>query len=631
MAADGPSRHVGPAVLAFVVFAIAGVFAASVDVPRTSYGIKSDEATYIAAALSVAFDGDLAYERRDLERFAGLYHTGPDGIFLKRGKEMRVRIRGTFPFVHLVKRDDPDPNRLFFGKAAAYPVFAAPFVRFYGLNGLLIFNVLLLAVTGVTAYVFLAAKSSPASALLCTTALLGASAVPVYGVFLMPEIFNVTLVTLAYFLWLYKEVAPDSPLAKPWTSAAAAVLLGLCVYSKPLPTVVLVAPIVLLAWTRRQWARGFLLGTAAVLVAAACFGLTAFVSGEFNYQGGDRKVFYGRFPFDRPDFTWAAQSPVIATDLSTPAEVLTSRELPSRFAHNLKYFLIGRHFGFVLYFFPAVAAIMAWLLSRARGEAWRLLVFGALSASAIVLLIVLPWTWNGGGGTLNRYFFTAYPLALFLLPPGMSIAPGLLAWAGGALFTARMLIDPFTAAKFPYLLTEKGPARRFPVELTMAESLPVRLAQPLRGHVLYYWCSCPAPDTQRDPGVLLYFLDQNAWPPEPNGMWISGSGRADIIVRSAWPIDHLEVEAESPIHTVLTVALGAEPMTITIEPKKTYTFNLKAAGVRGYGDYNYLMTTHSTEAFVPHLLEPANMDYRNLGAQLRFRAVLTSAGTASPK
>ena len=68
-----------------------------------------------------------------------------------------------------------------------------------------------------------------------------------------------------------------------------------------------------------------------------------------------------------------------------------------------------------------------------------------------------------------------------------------------------------------------------------------------------------------------------------------------------------------------------------MEPKKIYTFGVKAAGVRGFGDYNYLMTTHSTEGFVPHLLEPANMDYRNLGAQLRFRPVVTSAETASPK
>ena len=52
---------VGPAaVLGLVLFVVAGALALSIDVPRTTYGIKSDEATYVAAALSAAYDGDLS-------------------------------------------------------------------------------------------------------------------------------------------------------------------------------------------------------------------------------------------------------------------------------------------------------------------------------------------------------------------------------------------------------------------------------------------------------------------------------------------------------------------------------------------------------------------------------------------
>ena len=201
------------------MFVIAGALALSVDVPRTSYGLKSDEATYVAAALSAAYDRDLAFDRHDLERFAGLYHSGPDGIFLKRGKQLRIRVRAPFPFVHLVKQEDPDENRLYFGKALAYPLFAAPFVRYFGLNGLLLFHVVLLAVAAVVAYVFLVAQSPPVSAAAFVTAFFGASVLPVYGVFLMPEIFNFTLVFVAYFLWLYKEIAPGSWLDGRWTGS----------------------------------------------------------------------------------------------------------------------------------------------------------------------------------------------------------------------------------------------------------------------------------------------------------------------------------------------------------------------------------------------------------------------------
>ncbi len=618
----GFSRHRGPAVLGGVLFVVAAALALSVDVPRVSYGLKSDEATYVAAALSLAYDGDLAFERRDLERFSGLYHSGPEGIFLKRGKVLRIRVRAPFPFVHFEKREDPNTRRLYFGKSLAYPMLAAPFVRYFGLNGFLLAHVLLLAAAGTAAYLFLAAQSPPLRAAAFATAFLGASALPIYSVFLMPEIFNFALVLLAYFFWLYKEVAPGSRLARPWTDIAAALLLGVATYSKPLPTPVLVAPLVILAWTRRHWLHGFVVGGAAVAMACALFSVNARISGEFNYQGGDRKIFYGRFPFDTPDFLWEERGGQVTTDSSTPQEVLTSSELPMRFVHNVEYFLIGRHFGFIPYFFPGAIALAAWLFSRARRDLWRQLAFGAVLLSALVLLILLPWTWNGGGGSAgNRYFFTAYPVLLFLVPPGISVAPAILAWVGGALFTVKMLTNPFYAAKYPYLLVEKGPLRRLPVEITMANDLPMRIAQPSRGHVQY----------RTDPGVLLYFLDQNAWPPEPNGMWISGGGRAEVIVRTPWPIEGIEVEVESPIHTTLTLSLGADPVSVRIEPGKVQTFVVQASGVRGFGDYNYMLEARSSEGFVPHLLEPANMDYRNLGAQVRFRPVMASAGTASPK
>jgi hypothetical protein len=631
--ADSPSRHLGPLTLGVVLFVVGGVLAMAVDVPRTGYGLKSDEANYVAAALSAAYDGDLAFDRNDLVRFEGLYHQGPDGIFLKRGKVLRFHVDRSFPFVHKIKREDPNPNRLYFGKSIAYSVAAAPFVRAFGLNGLLLFHVLLLAATSVAAYVFLSAQSAPIAAATFVSAFLGASVLPVYGAFLMPEIFNVALVALAYFFWLYKEVAPTSRFTRPWTDIVAVVLLGIGTYSKPIPIAILVAPIVLLAWLRRRWRFGAMLGAVAVAVACLCFAFNAVVSGEFNYQGGDRKYFALRFPFETPEATWQSFRGAVTTDASTSREVLTSSELPARFAHNVVYFLVGRHFGFVPYFFPGVIAVGWWLISRSRRDVWRLCVFGGFVASAIATLIYLPWTWSGGGGPLgNRYFVPVYPLVLFLVPGGISIAPGILAWMGGALFTVKVLVSPFWAAKFPYLVTQKGPARRLPVELMLANELPVRLAQPLRAPIQY----------RLDPGVKLYFLDENAWPPEPTGtaadgsrifsMWVSGAGRADVIVRGAWPIDHLEVEVESPIHTVLTLAAGDGAVTRTLVPKQIQMFDLKTSGVRGFGgDYACLLTVRSTQGFIPHLEDPMSGDYRNLGAQVRFKPVIASAETPSPK
>lgn len=591
-----PTRHRGPALLGTVVFAMAVAIALSVDVPRTAYGVKSDEATYVSMALSAAYDGDLAYQRRDLERFWGLYHRGPEGIFLKR--------------------TDGRTDRLYYGKSFAYSVAAAPFVRLFGLNGMLLFHVLLLALVGVCAYVFVAAGSPATVAALFTTAFLGASTLPVYGVFLMPEIFNVTLVFVAYFLWTYKEVGGDRRLAGAWTDIVAAVLLGLVTYSKP-TNALLVAPLVLLAFWRRRWGRGLLVGSVSVATAFVFFALTAAVSGEWNYQGGDRRSFYGKFPFDSPGAVWerAGYGGSVTTDGSAAEQVLTSRELPARFAHNVEYFLVGRHFGFVPYFFPGVVIVAIWLFSRARRDAWRILTFGAFVASAVVLLLLLPYTWSGGGGPPgNRYLLSVYPVLFFLLPPTEVAWPAVLAWVGGALFTAKMLVNPFVAAKSPYLTTEKGPARRLPVELTMANDLPVML-DASRSRIPY-----------GDPMMLLYFLDQNAWPPEPPGMWVSGAGRADILVRTVDPIEYLSVTAESPIDTVLTVEMGGPSVDVPLAPGQPATFTVSARGVRALQSYAYLLRTRSSEGFIPHLQDASSSDFRNLGALIRFRAVVRKPG-----
>ena len=131
-------RGIDPGLALTMVVLVLGSFAAlSIDVERTGFGIKGDEATYVAMALSVAHDGELSYEAEDIERFYRTYKTGPEGIFLKRGTEVSYQITQTFPFIKRDTQSEESKVRLFFGKAYAYSVAVAPFVRLAGLNGFL--------------------------------------------------------------------------------------------------------------------------------------------------------------------------------------------------------------------------------------------------------------------------------------------------------------------------------------------------------------------------------------------------------------------------------------------------------------------------------------------------------------
>mgnify|MGYP006275543859 CR=1 FL=1 len=601
--------------------------AVSIDPIRTGGGVKSDEATYVSMALSLAYDHDLAYERRDLQRFWGLYHQGPEGIFLKQGRRVSVERTAGVPWLTIVKRADHRADRLYFGKSLAYAVVAAPFVRVFGLNGFWVLHILLLAVAAWCGSRYLSATSKKHAAVGFTLAFLAVSVLPVHAVYFMPDLFNAVLVFVAYFLWRYKDVArvEGSWLQGRGSTLAAAVLLGVACYSKP-TNAPLIIPIVLTMWWRRQWMQGVLTGAVFVLATGVLFGANAAVTGEFNYQGGDRKTFYGHFPFESTADVWQANTALVSTNDADAANVLEPAALPERFARNVLYFLLGRHFGFVPYFFPGVVALLGWLWSGARRDASRVFMAAGVAIAAITLLLFLPYTWSGGGGPPgNRYFLAIYPVLFFLLPSADAWHV-LLAVAGGALFTAKMLMNPFVSAKNTWEIAERGFARRLPVELTMANDLPVMLAQPPRGHIPY---------GDGADAMLLYFLDAHAFPPElvgtrPDGsrdvaMWTDGGGRADIIVRVDRLMTALDVEAVAPVPTVVTLSAGSDPVVVTLRPAASVRVRVPARGVRGLGDVNYLFSTRSSEGWVPQLLSPGSRDGRTLGAQLRFRPVWAAA------
>ncbi len=463
----------------------------------SGFGIKGDEATYVTMALSAAYDRDFAFEKKDLQRFWAVYGRGPEGIFLKRGKSFSASLTSGWPFIRTnttaLARDD----RLYFGKAFLYPLCAAPLVRLAGLNGLLFFHALLIAGVFFCGYAFVAARAPAVFAAPYSLGFLGASIAPIYAVWLTPEIFNFALVFYAYFLWLYKEVAAPATgrlsrfLRSPWSDVVALVLLGLATYSKLL-NAPLALPIVGLYLWRRSWSH--VVGASALfaLVVVASFGANILISGEINYQGGDRKTFYGGFPFQTPDATFENRGIESATDEVLEEELLEN-VIWKRLRDNIVYFAIGRHAGLVPYYFPGVVAIVLCLLNLPAFRAWHFLILAIVAITAGGLLVSLPFTWAGGGGPPgNRYFLSLYPLLLFLTPPLGSLWPAFIAWFGGALFTSQILINPFVSSARPWVHPQRGLLRLLPVEMTMVNDLPVMVRNGY-GRVPY----------GRDPGLVL--------------------------------------------------------------------------------------------------------------------------------
>ncbi|MEE2792822.1 MAG: hypothetical protein VX453_14395 [Acidobacteriota bacterium] len=604
-----------PGVIVAVVFLVAGSFVAlSVDVPRALRGIKGDEATYVAMALSLAHDGDLVYERQDEERFFSLYQGGPEGIYLKGGVRSIFEVNETFPFLHRLTYSDGRDDRFYFGKAYISSVFAVPFVWLAGINGLLWFNVVLFSLVFLCGYRFIAATSREVVAVLYALAFFGVSVVPLYVLWLSSDMFHIAGVVVSYFLWFYKDVAPNS--VTWWdrwfrggaSDLLAAVLLGLVIFSKPWPHPLLILPPVLHLWRQRRFRHGVVVGFLAAAVSWAAFGLNGAVSGELNYQGGlDRRYVAGEFPFEQGN-EWSNLGVSMATNSIVVEEPLGTAAFLTLAFHNARYFLFGRHFGFVPFFFPGVVAVVLFLSVYRTARMWGWVTLGTIVLAAATLAIYMPFTWSGGGGPSgNRYFLSIYPLLLFLTPPLRTHWTALAACLGGALFIGHILVDPFASAKQTYVGPERGLLRALPVELTTVLDLPIMLDAP-RARVSY----------GDSPMMQLYFLDRNASLPEPQGFWILGKRRADIIVRTGRELVTITVTARSPIATKVSIDIGGGDEVIALKPGVSGTATIRPAGVYSRQSWAYLMRIRTSDGFVPRLVESGSTDSRFLGAAINL-------------
>jgi hypothetical protein len=590
------------------VLAAALLGVAQVDVPSVTLGPKGDESTYVSMALSLAYDRDLKFTRTDLERFTGLYGSGPEGLFLKQGRRISINWSRGFPRIRTLPRA-PEAG-LDFGKALLHPLVAAPFVALFGLNGFLILNVLLLAGVAWLGVEYASAQGGR-GAMIFGVAFVFASIVPIYAAWLTPEVLNFSLVFAAYFLWLYKH-APyadvrTSPRARwllsPWTNLAAAFLLGAATYSKP-PNALLIVPVAIDALWRRRLMLTVAVSITFLAGSAGLFGLTALVTGEWNYQGGIRRTFYGTFPFSDPRTTFPDLGTSMATNDTDADNVLAARVLWPMLGKNLVYFVVGRDAGLLPYFFPGLIAIGAWLAHPSRREPRRALSAAILLVSILVLLVLAPFSWGGGGGPPgNRYFLSLYPVLFFLAAP-IGTATAVSAFVGGMLFVGPWLTTPFTASKFTWNAVDTAPLRLLPIELTMVDDLPVRLSD--RARIPY----------GTNPEVLLYFMDTRASPPEGQGIWVQAKGTAEIIVRSEHPLTAVKLTWQSPVANHVSAGIAGHRADFDLQAGQRITTRLPMGPGVTYtrGSQAYVLRLRADRGFVPRLTDPASRDARLLGA-----------------
>jgi hypothetical protein len=507
-----------------VIFLFALGFALSVNLPSIYHGfLFADQAVYYSMTQSIAFDRDLEFTRKDLARYYPDFDAGPQGIFLKKGRD----------------------GRIFFAKSFVYPLFAAPFVRLFGPNGFLVFHSILLLLVLLMGVKYFSWSGPPLNGLLLVGTFLFASAAAVYFIWMTPEFFDLAVVFAVLFLWLYKQRARAGPaegmsapaptgrlervLRSEGTDLAAAFLAGVAIYSKP-PNAALLGPLLLVALARRKVLKAGGMVLAFLLCVGLLFSAKSLLSSDWsdwNYQGGERKAFYYEFPFADKGQTF-----------DTVGSPMTSEDYFSRFllppkyiAVNIFYYLCGRFTGLAWYFFPAL--LLLFLFFRGRRDLARWLLLAAAAAEILAYIILMPTNYGGGGGSIaNRYFLNIYPLFLFL--PDLRIRKRVLVlpWLVAGLFLSQLLLNPFRCSSYPDTHAKRFPLKLLPAELTLINEWPTNTnPNGFRKEI----------GTRPNEGYL-YFLDDNFNKQlEPTGFWTLWNRDCEMVLKTGKPLKEIVI------------------------------------------------------------------------------------------
>lgn len=520
--------------------------------------LKADESAYYLMAMSLARDGDLQVEVRDIDRLFQEFPYQPVNNLI------------------LMTRDGW--NTVFYGKPYIYSLLAAPFAGLFGADGLFFFNMLLTVAMIWMGASYLTRFNPDGTAALYSSGFFLLSAGFSYIFWIQPEVFNMAAVAACLFFGFPREETPWTDRRSLVLAALSGAALAFAVYNKPMIAAVGVAPLWVYVRSRRWKTSGSWLGGAALcmlLMAGISLALTGTPTSYLGVQRGGFTVCEpGHLPVEpeRP----AAAAPESkgrkgAGAVGAVAESPTGNamtwlfRLPdthwTEFTDNVGYFLWGRHAGLIPYL-PFAALSLLLFLAHARRSSERWLLLAAVAAVALFFLLQIAWNWQGGGGFIgNRYFINVYPAFLFLVTrirPRWTIPVG---YAFAGLFLGPLLFTPFGAGGPEPTLqahVRNIPFRWLPMELTLRN----------------------VPGYHRIPlGDFRMIGRRDQFLPLGENLWVRGADRSELYLVAGEPIETVVFQVGSPApRNRIEIELGDASQAVETKAGEAYRIELKPGG-----------------------------------------------------
>lgn len=564
------------------------VFVIAFSLTNTKKGYHSDESTYFAITQSIAFDLDLEYTRKDIHRIRKLVPetAGPQGLFLKKTAT----------------------GRLYYAKSFAYPLFAAPFLLIFKTQGLLIFNGLMLLMLLLMGYRLLKQFTTEEQAFRFSLIFFLASITPIYLWWSTPEIFNCFMIFTGLYLVFYQFKRHTG------LQYLAPVFFSIAVFSKPsnfLP----IAVFYLIFLVRRQWKKFLIFSMISLFVTGGLFVVNRLHTGEFNYQGGNRKSFYNQFPFENRGYTFDDSRITMSADDYFQRQSFN----PEIFILNVFYFIFGKFTGIFIYFFPAVYLLAFFWFQKKDPE--DIIVLLAIGAGILFYLVITPNNYFGGSGAVgNRYFLSLYPFLFFL---GYRNRTFKYAWVI-PLVTLTLLSGPFVNShRFTKVARWSGlsfPIKFFPVEKTQYRALPTNENRDAFG--THFKCG--------ENRYRVYFLNNHFfrirdYDKKGNalGFMTLGNRQTDLFIRSPEKARGFEITITNiPRRNTLFLQVEDRKRRIVLKPRQKKTFSFSGIhGLRIDRSWLYLVKVRSGDSYIPLMNTEDNTSADHHGVYVTCRVI----------
>lgn len=375
-------------IIKVVVFLGLFIYAASYD-PYED-GIYADQSTHILQTMSIAYDFDLQYEKKDLERYyADGWTVPPAGIFLNRTSE----------------------NEYFYAKPILYSVVSSPFVLLFGSKGFIYWNALAVFIIFIILLTYLQSKNKKIASIVFPLVAVLASPLIFYIRTIHPDITIAMLLVFAvYFFLRYVNKDVRSYLI------FSGLFMGFAVYEK-FPFILFIPIIVITVLKLKSLFKKTFIHLSLFLISFSIAYLVPTLITSANtqtltsYQGE-------RWYFSIPPFDEAVQK----GSIKNTGNIFSFTYLVGNFPgglHNLPkniiYFFIGRQTGILLYFPFTLFILLNLYQSRKIAKQELYIVYGILSYLFFYLILFSNNYYGGVTAFGNRYFLQIYPTLLLVL------------------------------------------------------------------------------------------------------------------------------------------------------------------------------------------------------------------------